>query len=198
MKFFSQLDYPKDFLGYSKKFTIAQYGCYLTSLAMIIGYESPPALNAFLTSKNKDCFVGEGETMMNSPLVAEVLGMNYKKISLAKKPKEGIVIAETHDTKAPQHFFVYDCKTGVMADPLSKAKKWEKKKYNIVSLRVFTHKLLEPEKKTIEAKISLLNGLVSQLSADWHDGTKYNSLCEKHAKNLREMRNEWESLLPKN
>lgn len=151
MKFFSQNDYPQDLLGESKNVTIKEAGCYLTSLAMLLNTE-PPELNKKLRL-SKGNFICE--TLIDSSKVSENLELKYKYSK--SMPKEELVICETK--MSPQHFFVYNTKTGLMADTLSNLKKWEKLKYKIVSFRVWTG---NNEKQQNKRRAILLN------SKCWH------------------------------
>lgn len=126
MKHYCQLEYSHRINGTSS--TMHDYGCYITSLAMLLEIE-PPALLRQLEEAN--CFYGD---LLINDAAAETLGLSY---TYTKEKPFIICIAETNIVGAGQHFFVYNPADDMMADPLDRTKKWRKNKYNIVSYRVF-------------------------------------------------------------
>lgn len=138
MKFYSQKSYT-DRLG-SCKDTIAQSGCFITSLCNLAlnlntSKKTPPELNKWLI---KNGGYSDG-CLLNSAKGAEGVGL-VSKGRTGINP-EHICICETDHWKSkgvPQHFFVYS--DGQVIDPLDKEPTWKKNQYKIVSYRVFTVK----------------------------------------------------------
>ena len=131
MKFYRQYDYPAVQLGEYGGVSLATAGCFIVSLANLANIE-PVTVNRLLI-KNK-CF-SQGNMLSNKKKTAQILNLEYAGRT-TEKP-DFICISETADTRAPQHFFLYDPKTGKMNDPLSKKRGWEKCKYSIKSYRTF-------------------------------------------------------------
>lgn len=138
MKFYSQKAYT-DRLG-SCKDTIAQSGCFITSLCNLAlnlntSKKTPPELNKWLI---KNGGYSDG-CLLNSAKGAEGVGL-VSKGRTGINP-EHICICETDHWKSkgvPQHFFVYS--DGQAIDPLDLNPTWKKNPYKIVSYRVFTVK----------------------------------------------------------
>lgn len=138
MKFYSQKAYT-DRLG-SCKDTIAQSGCFITSLCNLAlnlntSDKTPSELNKWLI---KNGGYSDG-CLLNSAKGAEGVGL-VSKGRTGINP-EHICICETDHWKSkgvPQHFFVY--LDGAILDPLDLNPTWKKNPYKIVSYRVFTVK----------------------------------------------------------
>lgn len=123
--------------------TMAESGCYITSLAMIDGRTPEQVL---YNLKQWGAFDNNG--LMYSGKAAEALGFIYSKIERDKKGNlsipNKICIAETNhfaNKGIPQHFFVWlDENTTsdsipLIADPIDG--KIKTNPYNLVSFRVF-------------------------------------------------------------
>lgn len=130
MKHYRQYDYTEH-LGVCGNETIRSAGCFVTSLANLCG-KLPPEVNLILGKGG--CFTS-CNMLIYKEKASKLLGIEYDGIT-NKKPNY-ICIAETKDTKAPQHFFVYNPETDEMNDPISSVRGWEDNKYNIVSYRLF-------------------------------------------------------------
>lgn len=130
--FYSQLDFPNVYLGFSTKSTLKGYGCIVVSFANALG-KDPAEMNKWL--KENGCFLNEEgkKGWLVFDRIAKALGTSYKKIFTL--PSE-ICLAETYDTSAPQHFFLYNPQSDTMVDPLVDNPNWEKCTYNIKSFRV--------------------------------------------------------------
>jgi hypothetical protein len=165
-------------LGESKSVTIKSNGCFLVSLANLIGV-SPLDLNKELIKYSPDCFVSSEGTMINAPKVAEYLGMKYERTT---KPKgKTLCVCETHDTKAPQHFFLYNAESDSMLDPMHYLKNWEKRTYKIVSYRYFT-----PNFSTSDTKI--FERALTKLSDNYEKAPEYRKkLLHTIAEGMREL-----------
>lgn len=164
MTFYSQKAYT-DRLG-SCKDTIAQSGCFITSLCNLAlnlntSKKTPPELNKWLI---KNGGYSDG-CLLNSAKGAEGVGL-VSKGRTGINP-EHICICETDHWKSkgvPQHFFVYS--DGQAIDPLDLNPTWKKNPYKIVSYRVFTVKApqvpKEKEKRseTIVDPIKVIPALV--------------------------------------
>jgi len=131
MKFYRQYDYSSDMLGESGHVTISKAGCFIVSLANLANID-PIAVNSLLAKNH--CFT-QGNMLFNKEKTANLLELKYRGRT-TKKPNF-ICIAETHDTPAPQHFFIYNPVTDEINDPISKKRGWEKCKYSIKSYRLF-------------------------------------------------------------
>ena len=132
MKYYSQKDtkWAKEYIG-KTKYTIGKYGCYITSLAMLLD-KTPLQLNNELI--RGFCFDHVG--LLLNDKAAKLLGRKYSKV---KKSTIFPCIGETDHYKKmgyPQHFFVLlDNKTRI--DPLDLAPLPEPNDYNVVSMRIF-------------------------------------------------------------
>lgn len=115
------------------KLTIANFGCYLTSLAMVSGY-TPQDADTILTEE--DGYTEDG--LIINERAYTLLGLRWLGKSLVK-PK-GICIASTdyYAPKFPRHFFV--CLTeGQIIDPLDGKIKDNKYAERIVNYRLFDY-----------------------------------------------------------
>ena len=132
MNYYSQKDplWANKKLGTSTS-TIGGYGCYITSLGMLLGI-TPDMVNTRLI---KEGGYKDGN-MVDSAKVAKIFNGTYEKTTTNK----GIVcIAETDAFKkqgSPQHFFVL-LPDGRRIDPLDLSPKPEPNDYKIVSYRNF-------------------------------------------------------------
>ena len=114
------------------RYTMADYGCYITSIAMVVGANPYSLLIVFNKYK---IFTDEG--LLNNAKAAKALGMVYRYSS----SPVGLCIAETDyykDKGVPQHFFVWLGHDNLIVDPLTG--KESVNKYPIVSFRIFKEK----------------------------------------------------------
>lgn len=131
MKFYRQYDYPNTRLGSCGSISLATSGCFVVSLANLSGKE-PVYVNKLLSDNG--CFTS-CNMLLQKERAANLLGLSWKGRTTTKP--NHICIAETYDTHAPQHFFIYDPINHKINDPLSKIRGWENCNYNIVSYRLF-------------------------------------------------------------
>ena len=133
---YSQLEFPKDYLGYSKVYTIASDGCLLTSITSIYQFLTgkiitPPEMNKKLL--DADCFKA-GTALLDLAKVCETLGWDYKGAfrGIGEAPEDmGITtptIKEVDYSIRPgkqQHFVVrmYSKSGNYILDPLGGVKR---------------------------------------------------------------------------
>lgn len=132
--------------------TIKSHGCFITSICNLREYYekkliTPAELNKICTSKG---FYVQGCSLV-APSVAKYFGVTYERTI---KAPDVVCIAETnHYAKVgvPQHFFVFNPKTGERLDPLDKDPQWESNNYKIVSYRIFGfQEAKEPVKEPVK------------------------------------------------
>ena len=102
MKYYNQRNYPFTTLGFGTT-TIASHGCFLTSLAMMVG-KTPPTVNTLL--KQAGAFSGD---LIISDKAAEALGLDYLGVSSVPAAWEPSIM-EVDMSPAPgkqQHFVVW-------------------------------------------------------------------------------------------
>jgi hypothetical protein len=131
MKFYRQYDYPNSRLGQCGNITISTSGCFIVSLANL-SETDPLQVNKILSDNN--CFTS-CNMLLHKDKAANLLDLIWNGRSTTKP--NHICIAETYDTNAPQHFFIYDPINHKINDPLSTIRGWENCHYNIVSYRLF-------------------------------------------------------------
>jgi hypothetical protein len=164
MKFYRQKNFS-NVLGYGEKSeTIARYGCFLVSLANLADMHP---LDANEVLKNGGGFVGI--LIGDKKKVIDILGLSGSGETSSVRPSE-ICICETMIGNST-HFFIFDPKNGMMNDPLSKVKGWEKNKYSIKNYRYIFEAKNEVDEKQKEIDEKIRKALSSQCSALWYSAS---------------------------
>ena len=156
MKYYNQRNYPFTTLGFGTT-TIASHGCFLTSLAMMVG-KTPPTVNTLL--KQAGAFSGD---LIISDKAAEALGLDYLGVSSVPAAWEPSIM-EVDMSPAPgkqQHFVVWF--KDKIADPWTGTER-PLNTYPPVSYRLFKNLNTNME-KTYYIKSDLRN----ELERIWKD-----------------------------
>lgn len=129
LKMFNQKDYPDVYLGFSKKYTLATDGCFITCLTVLYNYYNgtnitPPEFNEMM--KDANGFINKA--FVNSDVAAKLIGIRNlgREYDIDKTPEsKGYFEPTIKDVdfsparNKQQHFVirVYDKKGNYILDP---------------------------------------------------------------------------------